>query len=81
MALIKCNKCGQEISDRSIKCISCGNRLQKRNIKFKSILIIGVICIAIIIMALILKFLINTRDDKGTNISSDGTFMNIIDFE
>lgn len=78
MALIKCKKCGQEISDKSIKCISCGNRLQKRKIEYKSILIIGIICIFVIIIAFVIKFLIGNKTDTVVNPNPDGTFMNII---
>ena len=29
MALIKCSKCGKEISDKSSKCVHCGNTTKK----------------------------------------------------
>ena len=29
MALIKCNECGKEISDKADVCINCGNPIQK----------------------------------------------------
>lgn len=28
MALIKCTKCGKEISDKSSECVNCGNSMQ-----------------------------------------------------
>ena len=44
MALITCNKCGKEISDKSIKCIHCGStiNIKKRsfNIKRRSLKVI-----------------------------------------
>ena len=30
MALIKCSKCGKEISDKALKCIHCGNPLNSK---------------------------------------------------
>ena len=33
MALIKCNECGKEISDKSKTCIHCGNPIFKESIK------------------------------------------------
>lgn len=36
MALIKCNECGNEISDKSEYCIHCGNPLNNRNTEIKS---------------------------------------------
>ena len=29
MALIKCSKCGKEVSDKSQKCIHCGTKIKK----------------------------------------------------
>lgn len=47
MALIKCPKCGKEISDKAKKCPACGNRLKRNYIPL--ILIIVVIILAVMI--------------------------------
>ena len=30
MAMIKCEKCGKEISDKSVKCVYCGNKINEK---------------------------------------------------
>lgn len=75
MALIKCNKCGKEISDKSIKCVGCGYRLQKRD--FKPFVIIGLVCILVIVFLIIIKNLVKDKDDHNTP-SVSGTFINIV---
>lgn len=39
MALIKCSKCGEEISDRAVKCPNCGADIVKAKLSFVTTLI------------------------------------------
>lgn len=74
MALIKCNECGKEISDKAKTCIHCGNPIReekiksniKKGIKTKSPLFIKIIIIivSIIVGLNILAFLIDFIGDK-----------------
>jgi len=46
MALIKCNKCGKEISDKAKKCIHCGSTTYEKKIVNKNnnfIFILGIL--------------------------------------
>ena len=49
MALIKCPKCGEEISDQSKQCIYCGKSLNKKLITTKKIVFI-IVCICLVIL-------------------------------
>ncbi|BFU76931.1 hypothetical protein ALC152_01460 [Arcobacter sp. 15-2] len=37
MALIKCEECGNQISDKADKCLHCGNPINKKKILLKTI--------------------------------------------
>lgn len=68
MALIKCNECGKEISDKVKECIHCGNKVNvkkdsiKKQIKKtnkKSIFIIGGILLVLILVRITIFLFIN----------------------
>lgn len=77
MALIKCNNCGKEISDKATTCIHCGEKVNvKNNIEKpikkaskKGILIIGGVLLAIVLLAIVLVgitiFLVLNHNSKS----------------
>lgn len=66
MALIECNECGTQVSDKASKCPNCGNPLKPSKIKELSDLIksniVGYICLILAIVSLILAILVATED-------------------
>ena len=81
MALIKCNECGKEISDKAINCIHCGcpmNNQEKTNDKQKLniFIIIGIIIFVIILLLILTQknsSNINNNDNNNNN-SIIGTY-------
>ncbi len=68
MALIKCSECGKEISDKATSCIHCGKKLNvkkdsiekpRKKSKKKSILIIGSVLLAIVIIGITIFLVLN----------------------
>lgn len=73
MALIKCDNCGKEISDKATNCVHCGKKLNTKKsnmekpikkLNKKSIFIIGGILLIIIIVSIII-FLFLNHDRKN----------------
>lgn len=68
MALIKCPECTHEVSDKALSCPNCGYRINaKKNViesKFKTSIIITLICIIIIGIIGILFISGSKRNDK-----------------
>lgn len=62
MALIECNECGTQVSDKASKCPKCGNPMKAGKEKTKKIInkIIGVVCLLAAIPILIIIY-INPR--------------------
>ena len=67
MALIKCNNCGKEISDKATTCIHCGEKVNIKNnaekpikkASKKGILIIGGILLATILVGVTIFLVLN----------------------
>ena len=67
MALIKCNNCGKEISDKATTCIHCGEKLNVKNnvekqikkASKKGILIIGGVLLAIVLVGITIFLVLN----------------------
>lgn len=62
MALIECNECGTQVSDKASKCPKCGNPMKPSSSEraktfFKSKLFIGIICSLIGLAGILLAFL------------------------
>lgn len=67
MALIKCNNCGKEISDKATTCIHCGKKVNVKNnvekpikkASKKGILIIGGVLLAIVLIGITIFLVLN----------------------
>ena len=61
MALIKCNKCGLDISDKEKKCPYCGtvNNMQQSNGHKNLIIVIGTLLIVLLIVGISAYYIIN----------------------
>ena len=70
MALIKCNKCGKEISDKARKCPHCGIKCKNEN--DRKDFLIGMMFILIVIFVAVI-FLIMNYNKKDYNNSTSGT--------
>ncbi len=59
MALIECNECGTQVSDKASKCPKCGNPMKAGKEKTKKIInkIIGVVCLLAAIAILIIIYI------------------------
>ena len=73
MTLIKCVKCGKDISDKSVKCVNCGYCLNKD--KFNYLLFTVLVCLAIIVVAIILKYSLNDKKDNVNNNKYNDNFV------
>lgn len=73
MSLIKCEKCGKNISDKSIKCVNCGYRLNKG--KFNYLIFTVLICLMVIVLTVVLKFFINDKNDDVNNNKYDENYV------
>lgn len=63
MALIECNECGAQVSDKASKCPKCGNpmkasKAERAKTFFKSKLFIGIICSLIGLAGILVAFLV-----------------------
>lgn len=63
MALIECNECGTQVSDKASKCPKCGNpmkasKAERAKTFFKSKLFIGIICSLIGLAGILVAFLV-----------------------
>lgn len=63
MALIECNECGAQVSDKASKCPQCGNPLKPNKLEraktfFKSKLFIGIICSLIGLAGIYMGFMV-----------------------
>ena len=71
MALIECNECGAQVSDKASKCPKCGNpmkasKAERAKTFFKSKLFIGIICSLIGLAGILVAFLVvHIRPEYG----------------
>ena len=66
MALINCNECGREISDKATSCIHCGYPLNNKTLSNPTSKKKLYVIVAIIILALIIFITLNSKNIYGT---------------
>lgn len=73
MALIKCNKCGKDISDSVKKCPHCGFDLKEKENKKKNKIIIISVLVAILLITILIMIVQGIKESKY-KLSDDNSY-------
>lgn len=70
MALIKCNECGKEISDKAKKCPHCGTKYKSKNENDRKGFPTGLMFILIVIFVAVIFLMMNYNKKDYNNLTS-----------